>query len=71
MNIVDLCEAVSLSIQSVEKKGKEQERLFALCQEKFSRAISSVPDDYRTLTNYGKYFFTLRKFLPPKKISVV
>jgi hypothetical protein len=54
MNIVDLCEAVSLSIQSVEKKGKEQERLFSLCQEKFSSAISSVPDDYRTLTNYGK-----------------
>lgn len=53
MNIIEQGEAISLSIQSSEKKGREKKRLFSLCRERFQSAILSIPDDEDTLTNYG------------------
>jgi hypothetical protein len=55
MNIIEQGEAISLSIQSSEKKGREKKRLFSLCRERFQSAILSIPDDEDTLVNYGNF----------------
>ena len=56
MNTIEQGEAISLAIQSSEKKGREKQRLFRLCRQRFESAISSIPDDEDALTNYGKIF---------------
>ena len=56
MNTIEQGEAISLSIQSSEKKGREKQRLFQLCRQRFESAISSIPDDEEALTNYGNIY---------------